>query len=355
MKLNDSGVVFVVFDHTYCNSSQTFEGITGMLERQLFPKTYENVPEHNLQIARDWGTARHDEMQKYVNAIINGDCATIHELELTYDICSRFNMDCCKSVYEPHKNERDMCNYIASEYTVTDYKKHASNIDLVLQVGENEVILIDYKTYSDFTTEKRAKARWQLSIYRYMFELVNPNINVVGAYVYLYNKHDEHYFWDIESFIPKDDCIKLIECEDNGEKYISPYPVAPNVIKGLKDEDAKKVSNGTTDGLYALRDIITTAITNIEKNKSPNETIHAILSFCAKAEELKKAISDNALLFMESTRTKDIVNDRFKVTYVASTKRVSVDTKLLQSKYPDIYKELLKESTVKSSVKFKLI
>jgi len=48
---------------------------------------------------------------------------------------------------------------------------------------------------------------------------------------------------------------------------------------------------------------------------------------------------------------KSVSIDGLKFTYVSSYDKNTVDTKKLQEEYPDIYKKLLKASTVKSSIK----
>lgn len=49
--------------------------------------------------------------------------------------------------------------------------------------------------------------------------------------------------------------------------------------------------------------------------------------------------------------TNSVSMDGLKFTYTSSYSKNTIDTKKLQEEYPEIYKKLLKQSTVKSSIK----
>ena len=65
-----------------------------------------------------------------------------------------------------------------SEYCITDGENWASQIDKVYRTSVDTFDLADIKTYGIMTADKLAKARWQLSIYAYLFELQNKKAKV---------------------------------------------------------------------------------------------------------------------------------------------------------------------------------
>ena len=67
-------------------------------------------------------------------------------------------------------------------------------------------------------------------------------------------------------------------------------------------------------------------------------------------DEYKKAL----LEAMENYGVKKIDTDDFVVSYVAPTERITLDSKKVEAEYPDVYRECMKISDVKSSVRVKL-
>lgn len=87
-------------------------------------------------------------------------------------------------------------------------------------------------------------------------------------------------------------------------------------------------------------------------------------TFAKKFKQLKKAqeelaaiendIKEKLKVAFESItdlETNSVIVDGIKFTYVGPSKRKTIDTKKLQEEYPDIYKKMLKESDVKSSIR----
>lgn len=76
-----------------------------------------------------------------------------------------------------------------------------------------------------------------------------------------------------------------------------------------------------------------------------------------EAKAIKKAqegLKEQLLLAMEKHSIKKWDNDLMTISYVAPTSRESVDSSKLKKTYPDIYKDCVKTSIVKSSVRIKL-
>ena len=60
IELKDSGVLFNKERHEYWLGDKQLSGITGMLQRQLFPDEFNNVPEEAIKEAARYGTEVHE-------------------------------------------------------------------------------------------------------------------------------------------------------------------------------------------------------------------------------------------------------------------------------------------------------
>ncbi|MBQ1484917.1 MAG: hypothetical protein IIZ44_00520 [Muribaculaceae bacterium] len=157
IQLTSCGVVFNEQDHTYTLEGKQLQGITGVLQRRLFPDKYADVDPEVLAKAAARGTAIHRYCQIYDElGIVTEGCE-----EVTHYAAM------CKAL--------DLVP-VASEYLVTDGEHYASKIDAVYQ-GEKGVILNDRKTTYHLDKEY---VSWQLSIYAWMFERMNPGVEVEG-------------------------------------------------------------------------------------------------------------------------------------------------------------------------------
>lgn len=67
----------------------------------------------------------------------------------------------------------DVFKVLDSEYIVTDNDRYASPIDIVFEDKFGDVVICDIKTYRNYTALYAEMAKWQLSIYAYLFELQN--------------------------------------------------------------------------------------------------------------------------------------------------------------------------------------
>ena len=154
--LNKSRVVFNEGDHTYTLDGKPLKGVTGILERRLFPEKYAKIPKHILKQAADRGSYIHKMCELVDTLDVSPDC---QEAQNYIDLKKRLGL---KS--------------IASEYLVSDNKHYASSIDVVYE-GQQGVILNDRKTTSKLDRES---VSWQLSIYALFFEMMNPDVKVEG-------------------------------------------------------------------------------------------------------------------------------------------------------------------------------
>lgn len=288
IQLNPSWVVFNEEEHTYTLGGKQLHGITGMLSRQLFADKYKDIPEYILKRAAERGTEIHK------------DCeftdATGLEPQTTEG----------KNYLELRKD----FNVIANEYTVSDNEYFASNIDCVWE-KDGEVILADIKTTAHLDKEYLS---WQLSIYAYLFELQNPELKVSGLYgVWL--KDDKKQLVTINRR-STEEIIKLMECEKNGEMYLVP----------VKDE----------------KQLITRSAVGI------------LIEAKEMADYYKKRyedIQEQLLAAMKEHGVKSWDTEELKATYSPASKRTTFDEKKFQEEHPELYKEYLKKSTRKESLR----
>ena len=208
--LKDSGVIFNKENHTYELNGKMLQGITTMLQRQLFSTEYEGIPWAIVKKAGEYGSQVHDSCEDF-DKNWNNDGS--QEVQDYISICKEYGF-----------------THEASEYTVTDGSNFASNIDKVFRVSDNTFDLADLKTYGKLTADKLEKARWQLSIYAYFFELVNPKAKVGRlAIIHIRNKQRKNGTYDHISEaifvdrIPKDIVKELLEAELEQRQYLNPY------------------------------------------------------------------------------------------------------------------------------------
>ena len=122
----------------------------------------------------------------------------------------------------------------ASEYLVCDGANFASACDKVYRIDDTTVSIGDIKTvYGDLSKpankQKLKRAQWQLSIYKFMFERMNPQMKVKDLFV-LHIRCKERQNGTIDRIakliyvdpIPANTCKALLEAESKGEQYVMP-------------------------------------------------------------------------------------------------------------------------------------
>ena len=212
IELRDSGVLFNKELHEYWLGNKQLSGITGMLQRQLFPDEFEGIPDNLLQEAARYGTEVHESIELFDSSWINDGTQEVRDY---ISLCNEYGL-----VHE------------RSEYTVTDGEEWASNIDKVYRVSDNSFSIGDIKTYGTMTPEKMEKARWQLSIYAYFFELQNKGAKVDKLLIlHIRNKEKSDGTFDHRAEImsveriPSDICKELLDADLQGKQFVNPYSI----------------------------------------------------------------------------------------------------------------------------------
>lgn len=301
IELKDSGVVFNEELHEYWLGDKQLSGITGMLQRQLFPDEFDGVPEDMIVKAAEYGTQVHISIEDFDKNWINDGTQEVADY-----------IEICKNNGLVHE---------CSEYTITDGKNWASNIDKVYRVDDTTFDIGDIKTYGTMTSEKLEKARWQLSIYAYLFELQNKKAKVGKLFImHLRNKPKKDGTFDHisdlihVSRIPSEVCKELLDCDLQGEQFENPYSI-PEEIRNQESE---------------IRELIQT------KNE---------------VEEKLSTLKSRILSEMEAMDVKSWFTDTMRLTRKLPGIRTSFDLQAFKKDHPDIdFDTYMKTSKVAGSL-----
>lgn len=301
IELKDSGVLFNEEEHSYRLDGKELSGITGLLQRQLFPVEFDGIPRHVIQGAADYGADVHISCEDFDKNWINDGTQEVADY---IQICKDYGL-----VHE------------CSEYTVTDGKDWASRIDKVYRVSDDTFSLGDIKTYGQMTPEKLEKARWQLSIYAYFFELMNRKAKIDRLFIIrLRNKMKQDGSFDrikgiiFVSRIPSEICKDLLDCDLRGEQFINPY--------GIPDE-----------------------------YKSQEQTIRNLIQAKAEIEEQLANIKAKILADMEAQGAKTWVTETMKLIRKSPTTRSSFNLPAFKSDHPELdYDSYMQTSSVAGSL-----
>ena len=222
VQLKDSGILFDEEQHTYLLGDKYLSGITVMLQRQFFPNEFEGIPKHIVDEAAAYGTDVHHSCEDFDHAWINDGTVEVQDY---IQICKDNNL-----------------THECSEYTVTDGEDWASRIDKVYRVSDDTFDIGDIKTYGVMTADKLSKAKWQLSIYAYLFELQNKKAKVNRLFIiHLRNKQKKDGTFDHISEIifinriPSEICMDLLATDLRGEQFTNPYDI-PEEISSQETE-----------------------------------------------------------------------------------------------------------------------
>jgi hypothetical protein len=143
------GVEFDADKHEYWYRGQRLSGVTGLISKKLGLK----MPQEFVEEHREEGIHVHRAVQKWIET---GNPESIHPgvkwLIESWDE---------KSLPE----EADALS-MHSEVLVSDFKKYASAVDIIVRRTDDELMIYDIKK----GLFKREYVTWQLSIYKYFIE-----------------------------------------------------------------------------------------------------------------------------------------------------------------------------------------
>ena len=288
---------FDASEHRYFNKDgKELQGVTGILKRRIFMDEYNGVSQAVLQNAADRGHMIHSRIELYDSMGVGDDMA---EVQSYMRLIEENNLE-----------------WVASEYLVSDNEHYASAIDKVFHVKDtpdDEVELSDIKTTYRFNREY---VSWQLSIYAYFFEMMNPKKKVVRLSGLWIREDDKR--GSIAKYIP-----------------IERKPV--EMVKELLICDIEdKAFNMVKLPMY-ISD-------NIDKLVFLNERIKALT-------DEKNAIVADILENMFKDGSDSIDTGVILFTRVAESTKNSFDTKKFQEEHKDMYEKYLKPSVTKANLR----
>lgn len=304
MLLKNSGVQFNEAEHTYFLDGKELQGITGILHRHIFEDKYDGIPKRVLDLAAEYGSGVH---------------ATI---ELCDSLGDTENTDSNYVAYRRLMKEQGLTT-IRNEYIVTDREHYASAIDLVAVDANEDIALVDIKTTSKLDEEYVA---WQLSIYRHLFYLQNPELEGKVKYMFgLWLPKPQYGSPKLIRVLPKtsEEVLALLQADISGEKF--------EVQK--KEENTLPVTNET---IFQIIDI--------ERQLSE-----------AKAQE--DALKKGLLELMQKFDVKSFKNSEILLTRVipSSEPSFTIDSAKLKQEMPEIYEKYKKKkATPSESIRIKI-
>ena len=209
------GLVFDEKEHRYFLNGKELYGITGVITHQLYPNAFDGIPKKVLDASAEYGSRVHKILENW-DKLWQKDEQSV-ELQDYISICREYGLV-----------------NLASEYLVTDFNNFASACDKVYMNSDNTVSIGDIKTvYGDLTKaankSKLERATMQLSVYKYMFELVNPHLKVKDLFV-IHLRYKERANGTIDRIakliyvdpIPASTCKALLDAEVKGEQFVMP-------------------------------------------------------------------------------------------------------------------------------------
>lgn len=297
--LNVPRVTFIEESHQYFIGKKELKGVTGTLIKKAFPDTYKNIPEAVLKKAAERGGLIHNTFETFCS-IFDADIKKYpnptEELQAFHSMLVAYDL-----------------HYVASEYLVTDGENFASAIDGVFSDNEGNIYLVDYKTTATLHYDN---VSLQLSIYAKWFEEQNPDLKV-----------------------------KEIVCMwfKNGQSKFQPLP---RVADYQIDDLINAYLADDTDYQYKVE---------VPEQFSALEQEYRLITARMDALKIKQDdVKEQIMKMMEANKQKSIKTNIGSYSYVESTTKRTLDTKLFKEKYPNAYERLTKVSISKPSIRIKL-
>lgn len=341
--LPQSPVVFEENPHGYWLDGKRLSGITGLIHAILDLGVYPGANEFAKQVAipraGHYGTSVHNSIETYDKYGIKVTAfpeVSFKTKDYGTIICGPFDVSQELETYIKH---REGFEPIANEYTVSDSKQYASNIDNVWRKIETQGIwLIDTKTnnldyYPGGVDGLKQYLSWQLSIYAVLFEKIT-GLKVEGlACNWLRKEAGE--FWEIKRQ-PDAFVLALLEnTKAEWRDYTMPPPHGWQYKWTASDE---------------LLNTLKSNKANLPVPQSKQEIIGAkvieqITDFLRKEREIKTAMEE----FKSKLKAAMICNgiksfecETFKATIGADSYPMTLDTKKFKEEHSDLYNKYAK-------------
>lgn len=300
--LNESGVLYNTAEHTYSLNGKPLQGITSTLINRAYPKTetYAAVSDEVLSHAAERGKACHVAVGNH------------YRLGLSTDGFEAVTAEAVRLL-----SEADLAP-LRFEYVVTDFARYASPIDIVCVNAKGEACIVDMKFTSRLLSDQ---VTLQTSIYRRFFHLVNPELEAAHLYVLYIHTNDAH------------------EVLSSGLYELQ--PVSEDFLNELFKADAAD----TSFDVSRFYGPVPAAVNKVEDYLCQ---LQALVK--EKTDELNR-IKEGLCQLMLQCGVKSYASARVQLTTVQPKPRVMFDATRFRADNPALYRQYLKQSDVKPSVR----
>lgn len=348
--LPQSPVVFEENPHGYRLEGKRLSGITGLihaiLELGVYPDAGDFVKQVAIPRAGAYGTAVHKSIELYDEIGIKQTSHPAIEYQTADHGVQVFGPFDVSQELETYIKHREGYEPVANEYTVSDLKQYASNIDNIWLNKETQGIwLIDTKTnnldyYPGGVAGLQKYLSWQLSIYAYLFEQ-QTGLTVEGL-ACNWLRHGDGQFWIIERI------------ENSAVKVLLENTVA-TFNRGWKYQ-----WTGSDDDLAILKGVHRgqrPAGIVPNKNIVAQKTLDYITQLLRQDQELKRVMEEfksKLKAAMIEHGIKSFECEAFKATISADSVVKSFDTTRFKKEHADLYHEYTVEKPRAGSFTIKL-
>lgn len=327
IELNDisSDIRFDESEHRYIRvfDSKELCGVTTMLRKVGLSVDYGDIPDDVLYKAADRGHMVHllcDMTDKTAMPVNEFDEIQAFSQLSEKGIIKQLEKPCGMSEANEYLRlvREEKLIPVASEYLISDFEYIASCIDNVFTtetlMEQGKVILGDKKTTSSLHEEP---LRWQLSIYKRLFEKQNPNLQVVGL---------------IGIWLPK------------------PQYGSPKIV------DVKEYSAAEVDA------VISRFLNGITYKEQPTEMMMPYpavkLSEITRSIEILKRKEElyrqELLEWMVENDVKTLKSENATITYVCGTLTKRFDSTSFKKDHAELYEKYCKETMKKESLRINI-
>lgn len=304
--LKKSPVIFNEDEHTYTLDGKTLSGVTPIVA-WLFPETYKGIPESILVQAAQYGGMIHKKI----------------ELADSMGIVD----DPLVQAYIDIKEERGV-NTIANEFLVSDEKRVASSIDLLMEGND----IWDAKTTSKVHIPN---VTIQTSIYAWLFEMQTGEL---AGNLY---------------------CLWLPKPQYGQPELIPLKRVSPEIVRQIVDIWAN-------DGDYQVaRALLNEIGFEFEKQRTEGDIpaglqdlmdeLIQIKTAKDQLDEREKAIKQVILSQMQKDGVDKMGNDLIEISRKAAYESTTVDTTALKKKMPEVFESFKKVTKVAERITYKVL
>ena len=283
--------------HKYTVDGKEVISVTQLLQKHKITPSYDAVDKELLRVASERGTLIHEEVEKWIES---GECGFTEESETICDYLFA----------RADENSEIMSEQMVANDIV------AGRFD-VLYTHAKKLVLTDIKTGN---TKHLFGWSWQLSLYKYLYEKMSGN------------KIDS-----LQILWARNGGMTVIHCDYVGDEKIENLLNAEREGRLISDVDL----GVSEEELVDLEEIM-------EKINIKEKELKLL-------EDMVDSVKTVLYGTMEKEGIKTVDRGNLKITYVAPSSRISVDSKKLEKEDPETYKKYVKTTTVAGSIKITLM